>query len=181
MASLKLRGMTTLTMKNEGTEALGRHVALGVLGTAAFGVAAAAGHGAVAMAKGAWMGPALFVGGAALAAPPLYMFGALAGSRQTARATAERCGKSLAAVGTALMGLAAPAAYLSATLTTKSAPALLGLCCVALGTAGVVAVARASLQVERKEKARTAVILWSLFALALGVRLMVAIGKAGWS
>lgn len=172
--------MTTIqTREAGGLEALGRHLATGLLGAAAFGVAAATGHGPLLMARGAWMGPALFVGGAALATPPLYMFGALAGSRQTAQSVALRCGRSLAAVGTALLGLAAPAAYLSATLTTRSGPVLLTLSCVVIGTAGIAAITRETLDIERKESAKIAAVLWAVFALALGVRLMASLSSRG--
>ena len=50
-----------------------RSLALGLAGAVAFGATAGIGHGAAAMLRGAWMSPALFVGGALLATPPLYL------------------------------------------------------------------------------------------------------------
>lgn len=170
--------MTTATIVDEpGTPA--RDLALGLLGSAAFGGAAALGHGPWAVARGAWMAPALFVGGALLAAPPLYMFGALAGSHQSALAVLSRSTRALADVATALLGLAAPAAFLSVTLTTGTAPLLLTLCCIVAGAAGVIVVTRETLRVERREKVRAAAHLWALFALALGLRLLLEIARKG--
>jgi hypothetical protein len=160
-------------------EAPGRELALGLLGSAAFGGAAAVGHGPWMAARGAWMAPALFVGGALLATPPLYMFKALAGSRQSALSTAQRCTRALAAVGTALLGLAAPAAYLSATLTTRSGPLLLLACCAVVGCAGIAAITGETLLSERKEGSRAATALWAVFAMLLGVRLLSELIKKG--
>lgn len=156
---------------------LGRGLSVGLLGSAAFGVSAAVGHGPAAMAQGAWMGPALFVGGAALATPPLYMFSALAGGRVSVKEALSRTSGALGAVATALVGLAAPAAYLSTTLRTDLAPTLLVLCCVIAGGSGVVAITRASLRTEARPEARFAALLWAAFALALGARLMIAIAR----
>lgn len=170
--------MTALA-STETTGALGRDLALGLLGSAAFGGAAALGHGPWTVVRGAWMAPALFVGGALLAAPPLYMFGALAGSRQRALVVAARCARSLAAVATVLLGLTAPAAFLSVTMSTQTAPMLLLLSCATLGLAGVFAITRETLTIERKDKVRTAAFLWTLFAIALGLRLLIELLKKG--
>jgi hypothetical protein len=125
------------------------------------------------------MAPALFVGGALLATPPLYLFRALAGGRQSAAATAARCARTLAAVGTALLGLAAPAAYLSVTLTTRTGPLLLVVSCAAVGCAAISAITRETLQGERRDGPRAATILWTVFAVLLGLRLMIELLRKG--
>ncbi len=168
--------MTTITNDDRtGAAALGRQLAVGALGAAAFGVAAATGHGALAMTRAVWMGPALFVGGAALATPPLYLFGALAGSRLPAVGAADRCGRALAAVGTALLGLAPAAAFVSTTMRTFTAPLLLVVTCAVAGGAGVAAVTTETMRSDRRPGVHLAALLWTGFALALGVRLIVAL------
>ncbi len=158
-----------------------RDLATGALGSAAFGAAAMAGHGVRAMGAGAWMGPALFAGGALLAMPPQYLFTALAGGRTTPADVLTGSSRVLAAVGVALLGLAAPAAFFSATLRTFTGAALLVLTVVSLGVVGIASLAWARLRVEDGFAARCGAVAWFVFALALGGRLMIALGHhAGW-
>jgi hypothetical protein len=160
---------------NEGTNAM-RHGALALAGAAAFGVAAAAGSGVHAMAQGAWAGPALFAGGAALSLPPLYMLGALGGGGEPASEVAEKVIASAGRVGIALLGLAAPAAFFSTTMGGDLARALLLLACATIGVCGIIAVARRG-GGTTTAGGLLATIAWPLFAIALGGRLMFAIAK----
>jgi len=150
--------------------AVPRSLALGLAGSAAFGAAAGLGHGAAAMLRGAWMDPALFVGGALLATPPLYLASAYAGSRSTAEEIVAEVSSVLGDTGVVLLGLSAPAAFFSATLHTGSAWGLLSVTVVAIGFAAVRAVSKRALAHRL-----TAATLWTLFALALGVRLALAL------
>ncbi|MEI8258165.1 MAG: hypothetical protein WCJ30_21010, partial [Deltaproteobacteria bacterium] len=87
----------------------------------------------------------------------------------------------LAAVGTALLGLAAPAAFFSATLRTATGAVLLVIAVVSLGLVGISALASARLRVEDGYAARSGTVAWFVFAVALGARLMIALGRqAGW-
>jgi hypothetical protein len=156
----------------------GRQLALALTGSAVFGAAAALGYGMSAAGRGAWMAPALFVGGAVLAAPPLFLFGALAGGRLSARELAASVLRSAASVGTALLGLAAPAAFFSVTMKTRLAPELLVAVAALVGLAGVIAVARSSAE-GAKDTVRLATVGWCVFAVLLGARLMTSLGHAG--
>jgi ABC-type transport system involved in multi-copper enzyme maturation permease subunit len=123
------------------------------------------------------MAPALFVGGAALALPPLYMFGTLLGGQSSLSQIVGRLSGTLASVSLALLGLAAPAAYLSVTLRTTLGPLLLVLASIVVGTAGVAAVLRESLDAEPAPRPRAALLGWGAFALALGGRLLWSIAR----
>ncbi|MFO0603605.1 MAG: hypothetical protein U0324_10550 [Polyangiales bacterium] len=147
-----------------------RSLALGLAGSAAFGLAAAVGHGARAMLHGLWMAPALFVGSALLATPPLYLVGVWSGQRLPAERVARHVADSLGGVGTVLLGLAAPAAYFSATLRTGSAWFLLAGAVVLVGVAAVRAVARNAFP-----RPSPAAVGWTLLALALGARTLLAL------
>jgi hypothetical protein len=156
----------------------GRNLALGLLGGSVFGAASGVGHGLSAAVRGAWTAPALFVGGALLAAPPLYLMVALSGGQGSPRAVFDSSVKKLAAVGIALMGLSAPAAFFSATLRTASAQLLLTAVLVCVGAVSVFAVAGERMAAEKALKPRIAGIAWSVFALALGARLMSSLAHA---
>jgi hypothetical protein len=125
------------------------------------------------------MAPALFVGGAALAMPPLYMFGTLLGGRSSLTEIVTRVSATLGSVAMALLGLAAPAAYLSVTLRTSLGPVLLILTAVIAGTAGILAVLREALLAESEPAPRLALVGWTFFALALGGRLLWSIARSG--
>jgi hypothetical protein len=156
---------------------LSRDLATGILGSAVFGVAAAAGHSPRSMLQGAWVAPALFVGGAALATPPLYLLGALSGGRTSVAGTLASTSRSLAAASTALLGLSAPALYLSVTMRTDTGQGVLLLASVVVGAAGIAAVLRERLQAERTDAARLAAVAWCAFALMLGARLISSLGR----
>jgi hypothetical protein len=147
-----------------------RGLALGFAGAVAFGAAAGLGHGVAALARGAWMSPALFVGGALLAAPPLYLAASYSGSRASAEEVIAEIADVLGRAGVALLGLAAPAAFFSATLRTPTAWALLVGLAVVVGAVAVRAIARRTLA-----HALGPAWLWTAFALALGVRLVLAL------
>lgn len=148
----------------------GRALGMALLGSAAFGVAAGLGHGALATLHGAWASPALFVGGAALATPPLYLFCARSGARLSAEELVDHVTAVLGTTGTALLGLAAPVAFFSATLRSPSAFPLLLCASLAIGAVAVHALARRTLSHSVLNLA-----LWAAFALALGGRLVAAI------
>lgn len=147
-------------------------------GSAAFGAAAALGHGLPALARGAVCAPVLFLGGAALAVPPLYLATALSGGRSSAAEILARVTTALHQVGLALLGLAAPAAYFSITLRTGHAAQLLLLAASVLGAAGVLGVTRATLDHERAPAAQHAATIWMGFALLLGARLLFTLRHA---
>ena len=147
-----------------------RSLALGLAGAVAFGAAAGIGHGAAAMLRGAWMSPALFVGGALLATPPLYLASSWSGSRASAEELVASVADTLGRTGVILLGLAAPAAYFSATLRTPTAWALLLGAAVTVGAAAVRAVSARTLS-----DGPAAAWAWSAFAVALGVRLLAAL------
>ena len=150
--------------------AVPRSLALGLAGAVAFGAAVGLGHGAGALLRGAWMSPALFLGGALLATPPLYLASSYSGSRASAEEVVAAVADVLGRTGVVLLGLAAPAAFFSATLRTPTAWALLVALVVAVGATAVRAVSRRTLT-----HAAAAAWLWSAFALALGVRLLLAL------
>ncbi len=160
--------MTALTPSRPDTALLER-LGMGLLGAAAFGAAAGLGHGAAATLRGLWMSPALFVGGALLATPPLYLASTHAGLRSSAEELVAEVASTLGDTGVALLGLAAPAAYFSVTLRTHSAWALLVAMVAVVGVSAVRALSRRTLSWG------LAAILWTLFAVAVGVRLVVAL------
>lgn len=155
-----------------------RDVAFGALGCATFGAAAALGHGVRAIGLAALSAPALFVGGALLAAPPLYLLLALGGGRATAAQVGGALADSLRRVTTVLWGLAAPAAYFSVTLRTNKSLALLVAAAAVVGVAAVIATARRLARDEPKPGARWMAGAWCAVAVLLGLRLVSALGRA---
>lgn len=149
---------------------LSRSLALGLAGAVAFGAAAGLGHGASAILRGAWMSPALFVGGALLALPPLYLASSWSGSRSSAEELVSGVADVLGRTGVILLGLSAPAAFFSATLHTSSAWFLLLGSVVIVGVTAVRAVARKTF--TGTSLASTG---WTLLALALGARTLLAL------
>lgn len=150
--------------------AVPRRLLLALAGSAAFGAAAGLGHGVAATVRGAWMSPALFIGGALLAAPPLYLASMYATERATAERLVSEVSSVLGAVGVVLLGLSAPAAYFSATLRTPSAALLLVGCALTVGTAAVYALSRRAFAGLTAASA-----LWAVSALCLGARLAVTL------
>ncbi len=163
--------MTTSASVSLPTEAaVPRELLLGVLGSALFGAASGLGHGVAATLRGAWMSPALFVGGALLVMPPLYLASMYSDERSSAEKLIAEVSAVLGSVGVALLGLAAPAAFFSATLRTPSAAILLTGCALTVGVLAVRAVSNRAFA-----RLTVASSLWNLFALALGLRLTVAL------
>ncbi len=155
-----------------------RRLGVSILASAAFGAAVAVGRGAGAMLHGAWAAPALVVGGAALALPPLYLATALGGGQSAPGEVAASAAGALSRVTTVLLGLAAPTLFFSVTLQSLLGTALLVTVLVTVGTLGVVLVARDALSRETGGGARLGIAAWSVFALALGARLMATVGGA---
>jgi hypothetical protein len=147
-----------------------RNLALGAVGSAAFGSAAGLGHGAFYTLRGAWMAPCLFVGGALLAVPPLYLASTWAASERSAEEVLGDVSAVLHKAGVMLLGLAAPAAFFSATLRTHTAWALLCVSCVSVGAASVVALSRRTFKTPSMQS-----VLWILFAYAIGIRLLLTL------
>lgn len=156
---------------------------IAVFGPAVFGAAAAIGHGARAMAMGAALSPVLFLGGAALAAPTLYLATSLGGGKVSAEHVGRATLSSLGSVGTLLLGFAIPAAFFSVTLHTGLAPALLVAVLVLTGTTGVLTTLVRTLSEERSDTARFLCAGWVAIALLLGGRLLSTLGHTAglWS
>lgn len=154
-----------------------------VLGPASFGVAAAVGHGARAMGQAAALAPALFLGGAALAAPTLYLATSVGGGQVSAEQVARATLSSLGTVGTLLLGFALPAAYFSVTLKTALAPALLVTVLAAAGMAGVLTTLVRTLQTEKSDRVRLFATAWVVVAVLMGGRLLSTLGRTAglWS
>lgn len=157
---------------------IARDLALAVASAAVFGAAAGTGHGALAVFHGAWSAPALFAGGATLATPPLYLATALGGGRLSAHELAASAARSLAAASTVLLGLAAPAAFFSATLRTSSAAPLVVSVAAVVGAGGVLALAHHATVRATRAPAVAATLAWAGFAVLLGVRLIGTVGRA---
>ena len=155
---------------------LGR-VALSLLGCAAFGAASGIGHGAGAIVRGMWLSPTLFVGGALLALPPLYLLAALFRSRISAGAVVERVTAALSGVSLVLFGLAAPAALFSATLKTAAGQMLACGTVGLVGAVGIAAAAVATSQHDLDDRGKLVAGIWAIFALVLGLRLMISLGR----
>ena len=167
--------------REAATQPVWQGLAFGVAGSAAFGLAAAAGQGVLAMSRAVWMAPVLFVGGALLAMPPQYLFSAIGGGRTTPGEVLTGTARVVGAIGTVLLGLAAPAAFFSATLHTLTGGARLMLAMMTLGSIGVLALTVQRAARETKPAAQLGALAWCVFALALGGRLMIALGRAaGW-
>lgn len=147
-----------------------QQLGVALLGAAVFGLAAGLGHGPAAMLRGAWTSPALFLGGAALATPPLYLIGAWAGERSSAEELVSRVTSVAGAAGIVLLGLSAPAAFFSVTLRTHTAWALLMAAVITVGASSVRAVARRALT-----ELSVASLVWTVFAFAIGLRLLSAL------
>lgn len=147
-----------------------RQLGFALLGATTFGVAAGLGHGPLAMLRGAWTSPALFLGGAALATPPLYLISTWAGERNTAEETIARVTAVMGSAGVVLLGLSAPTAFFSVTLRTHTSWALLMGATVIVGATAVRAVARRTLT-----ELSAASLLWTAFACAIGIRLLSAL------
>lgn len=162
--------MTTTASLPPPEAAVPRRLLLGLAGAAAFGAAAGLGHGVAATLRGAWMAPALFVGGALLATPPLYLASMHSGQRVSAERLVAEVSEVVGSVGVVLLGLSAPAAFFSSTLRTPSAAVLLAGCAALVGTGAVRAVSRRAF-----ERLSVASSLWTAFALALGLRLSLAL------
>lgn len=156
---------------------------LALFGPAAFGAAAALGHGAKAMGRGAGLAPALFLGGAALAAPTLYLATSIGGARVSADHVGRSTLSSLGTVGTLLLGLAVPAAYFSVTLRTGIAPALLVSVLALAGTTGVLTTLVRTLADEKSDTVRLVCTGWVVVALLMGARLLATLGTTAgiWS
>jgi len=156
---------------------LTREVAIGIAGAAALGAAAGSGHGLAMGLRGAALAPLLFFGGAALALPPMVLCGTWSGSRATLAELGRHTAGTLGALGRALLGLALPAAFLSATVRTRAG---LGVLVATLSVAGLAAVlrqARALRAAEDAPHAWLAIAAWGTLSLGIGARLMFLLSR----
>jgi hypothetical protein len=95
-------------------------------GPIAIGAIAGMHTGPFAIAHDAVAAPAIVFGVTALMIPALYIATAFAGIAPPARGFTAGVGEGLRACGVALLGLAAPAAFLAATAGSAEAAAVLG-------------------------------------------------------
>jgi hypothetical protein len=164
-----------MTRSASSVEVLARSVGTSAAAASVFGAAAGLGSGWGAMLRGAWSAPALFVGGAALAIPPLYVAHSLGGANSTPRQIVDAASVALRRVTTVLLGLAAPAAYFAVTLRDRLSIVLLAAVVLGMGVTGVALLGRSTAPVGAPPFASLARAGWYLFALALGARLMVSL------
>ncbi len=167
---------TTLEMHGTGSS-LARELAIGLAGAAALGAAAGSGHGAAMALRGAALAPLLFFGGAALALPPMVLCGTWAGSRAGLSDLVRHTGDTLGALGRALLGLAAPAAFLSATVRTRAGVTALGVVLAIAGLGAVLRQARALRSEGETPHAWLAIAAWGTLAIGVGLRLMVLLSR----
>lgn len=166
--------MSTLALSD--SPSIPRHLLTGLAGSAVFGAAAGLGHGLVPALHGAWMAPVVFVGGAALATPPLYLAGVFAEARISAEEVVARVTEALGNAGIVLMGLAAPVAFFSATLRAEGGLTRLACLVALVGAVCVRTVARKAL--PDTPRASLAASAWTVFALCLGARLLHELSQA---
>lgn len=156
------------------TRALGTALA----GSALFGLATGLGHTPRAMLAFGLAAPALFLGSAALALPPLCLAVSASPRPPSIASVVRATGETLGLLGVALAGLAAPAAFFSVTMHTRHAPALL---VVAVIVAGGVALRSLSKRVFVDTPSTLSWSLatgWNVLAVVLGLRTLVRLGDA---
>jgi hypothetical protein len=108
--------------------------------------------------------------------PPLYLANALSGGTTRPSQLVDAAARSLSSVAFALLGLALPALFFSVTLRGRPATALLLGVVATVGALGVFGVVRGALEREHGARANLATLAWGVFALALGARLISALG-----
>lgn len=142
-------------------------------GPAAIGAVLGMPRGGLAMASGAAMLPAILLGVTSLMLPALYITTSLLGAAPPAGETPAMLGRALRATGTVLLGMAAPSAFLAATMGSASTALALG----ALVTMGGALVGLRSLfagMFSGRPVGALGVfvcVAWSLVALTIGGRL----------
>lgn len=154
-----------------------RELAIGLAGALALGAAAGSGLGVTYAARGAALSPALFGGGALLALPPLYLCASWADTGISLSTLVAHTAKTFGALGRALLGLAVPAAFLSATIRTSAG---LGVLWVVLAVSGLAAVLRQASLLrtgKQSEQLWLAVCVWGMLSLGIGARLMFLLSR----
>lgn len=152
-------------------------VSLSILRLAAFGAAASLGRPLGSVLRGAVSAPLLFAGGAALAAPTLYLASALGGIAASPSATALRAESALSTVGTLAWGLVVPAAFFSVTLHGATAVALAAVVSALLGVVGVLRFGWDALDFRAQDKAQLLALAWLVTAFGLGARMLWVVGR----
>jgi len=148
-------------------------VLVAAAGPAAIGAVLGMPRGGLAMASGAAILPAILLGVTVLMVPALYITTSLLGAAPPARETPTHLGGALRAMGTILLGLAPPSAFLAATMGSGATVLVLGALVTTFGTlvglrrlfAGMFGGRPAGMP------AVLACALWSLVALVIGGRL----------
>jgi hypothetical protein len=151
-----------------------RSVPLGAIcavgGPAAIGAIVGMQSGLFAAAHEALAAPAILFGVTALTIPALYIATAFARIAPPARRFARAVGEGLSGCGIALLGLAAPTAFLAATTGTAESASLVG----AAAIAAAILVGMRALYLRLFEGAGTRIVhhiiygCWSALALLLG-------------
>lgn len=165
-------------MEIESSERLETTVARSAVCASAFGAACGAGLGLRAILTGMWAGPALFVGGALLALPPLYLASSVSGTSiapvTVARSALGRMGRATLV----LVGLAPAALLFSTTLHGELATKLLYGVVGAAFAFGSYAVAESLIEEQTSLPQRLAFACWVLFTWLLGARMIGVIAHA---
>lgn len=165
-------------------------VGIAAAGPAAIGAVLGMPRGGAAMASGAAMLPGVVLGVTALMVPALYIATSLLGAAPPAKETPAHLGRALRAMGTVLLGLAAPAAFLVATTARGTGREGLSSAATALVLGGVVTAFGTFVGLRRlfqglfggRPTGATAMVVcavWSIVALVIGGRLfLVTLGGA---
>jgi hypothetical protein len=132
--------------------------------------------GAYATGADALSLPAVVFGVTLLMMPALYILASLLGAAPEAGEVAAATGAGLRACGTALLGLAGPAAFLAATADGAGIPKLTGaMVVIAGGLCGLRALYVGLFAGRGGQRAAVLFTCWSALVLALGSRLFVAV------
>lgn len=156
---------------------LARELAIGVAGATALGAAAGSGLGLAMALRGAALTPLLFFGAAALALPPMVLCGTWAGSRAGLSELVRHTGETLGSLGRALLGLAVPAAFLSATVRTRAGLGVLAGVLALAGLAAVLRQARALRAGDDAPHAWLAIAAWGTLSVGIGARMMFLLSR----
>jgi hypothetical protein len=146
-------------------------VALG--GPALVGAIVGARGGTAAFARDVLLVPGVIGGVTLLMLPALYIGASLVATAPAPAALARTVGRALAACGVLLLGLAAPAAFLLATIKGEDAAWIVGALVLASG--GLAALRVVYVEVLDAERASVGMLAlftgWAIVALAMGFRL----------
>lgn len=132
-------------------------------------------RGPLAMLPGALSLPAVVLGVTIVMMPALYIGAALAGVAPPARQVAVSLARGFRACGVVMLGLTAPVLFLLATTQSNAMAVLLGGAATAAGALAGLRLLYADLFQAPSPRIWGAFGLWSLVALALGVRMYLSL------